>query len=136
MAFTEDAYKRAVAWRDAALADGWISTATYGESEADGRASTLTRDGFKASVITRLPKPTSHHPNPKHEGEVSVWGPDRLAVEPGQTYDWEHIKAGLRHCGRCNADDVETTRVAFADRACLPCLPKAREKYEQPGWCN
>ncbi len=136
MAFAEDGYKRAVAWRDAALADGWLSTATYGESEAEDRASTLTRDGFKASIITRTPEPKPWNPNPKHEGCVTVWGPDRLDVRPGQTYDWEYIKAGLRHCGECNADDVDTARVAFANRVCVPCLPEARKKYEKPGWTN
>lgn len=136
---SESAYKRAVAWRDAALADGWTSKPTYGEHEAEERASTLTREGFLATIITRTPDPKGLQPwnsHPKHEGGVNVWGPDKLAIGPGQFYFWKYLLEGLRKCAMCKSLDVDTERVGFAGRVCASCLPVAKKKHEYPGWTN
>lgn len=116
----------AAAWRDAAIADGWDHEPTYGTHEDELRACRLSRDGWKAQVITRgLPT-----------DKVSAWGPDGLAVCIAEPYDWTALQDGLRTCAYCGAKDVDTQRLAFAGRCCAECLPAMREKHEFPGWEN
>ncbi len=135
MSYGEAAYKRAVAWRDAALADGWTSKPTY-DKEAEERASTLTKDNFEAQLITRTPEPKPWNSHPKHEGNVNIWGPDHLAIDITLLYDWQYIVTGLRRCLNCKTENVETQRVSFAGRVCRICLPAMQKKHEYPGWAN
>jgi len=145
--FTNDSreYDRVVAYRDAAIADGWHHEATYG-SESEERACRLRRDGWQMQILTRsrgnyIPDPKwPNHPSPHgkyaYEAQVSVWGPDGMDVRPGAIYDWESLKAKLRICPNCGAKDVETERVGFAGRCCAKCLPEQRKQVEYPGWTN
>jgi hypothetical protein len=134
--FTNDDAKlhAAEAFRDAAAADGWSIRPTYG-SEGIDRASSLARDGFKMSILTRNNSDRKGG-KWKHEAQVSIWGPDGLAIVPPDTYDFAEISARTRRCGYCKANDVETERVGFAGRCCAKCLPNMRAKIETPGWCN
>ena len=121
---------KTLAWREAAIADGWESRPTY-EHEDEMTAFRLTRDGF---IIQGLARP---------EGELSVgsgelhcWGPDGLAIEVGETYDWEAIQRAVCTCGYCGERPVKTERVGFAGRCCAKCLPEMRAKIETTGWTN
>ncbi len=47
-------------------------------------------------------------------------------------------KAAMDTCPVCgkSVPYKEQQRYSFAGRCCPECLPKMREKYEQPGWYN
>jgi len=122
------------AYRDAAATDGWSIRPTYG-SESIERAASLERDGFKMMVLSRDNSDQKAR-KWKYEAQVSIWGPDGLAINPPATYDFAKIEALTRHCNYCKADDIETERVGFAGRCCAKCLPSMRAKIETPGWCN
>ena len=121
-------FEAAVMWRDAAIADGWDARATY-DCEPFERASTLTRNGFVAQIITR--KDVGKW---KFSATISVWGPDGLAINPPNKYKWESISEGISTCNYCGATGVETHRVGFAGRVCLKCKPEISKKVEYPGW--
>jgi hypothetical protein len=127
--------EQAVAWREAAVADGWAIEPTYPGSEGTDRAAKLKRDGWVAMILTRTPVEGDRWRD-HYEGAVHVWGPDRMAVVPGAAYSWDRLRAGLRHCAYCNADDVDTQCVGFAGRTCSKCLPEQRRQQEFPGWTN
>src|SRR6266478_4034061 len=112
--FTNDfrEYERVVAFRDAAIADGWSHEPTYG-SESEERASRLNRDGFSMQILTRSrgnevldPARGMHrsvHGKWAYEAQVNVWGPDGMSIDIGPAYDWEAIKAAVRKCPECEA---------------------------------
>jgi hypothetical protein len=128
----DDARLRAAqAYRNAAAADGWLLRPTYG-SESVERAASLDREGFKMMVLTR--DNSEKKGKWKHEAQISIWGPDGLAITPPEIYDFSEILAGTRRCGYCKTQDVETERVGFAGRCCAKCLPAMRAKIEKPGW--
>lgn len=133
--FTNDSAKLKAAqdYRDAAAADGWAIRPTYG-SESMDRASTLTRDRFVMQALTR--DNSEKGGKWKHEAQISIWGPDGLAIRPPETYDFAEISARTRRCLYCKAEDVETERVGFAGRCCAKCLPAMRAKIETPGWTD
>lgn len=120
----------ALAWREAAIADGWTSKPTYGH-ESELTAFTLERDGFKIQGIARPCEPGT-----VGSAELSCWGPDRLAIPVGETYDWEAIKSAVETCGYCSAHPVKTKRVGFAGRCCDACYPEMQRRIETPGWCD
>lgn len=113
---------KALAWREAAMADGWQSAPTYSH-EDELRAFRLTRDGF---VVQGLARPADD--KTLGVGEISCWGPDGMSIPAGEFYDWAAIKAGIETCHYCGAHPVKTERVAFAGRACAECGPKERAK--------
>jgi hypothetical protein len=125
-------YQAAIAFREAAIADGWDAKPTYGASEPMESACTLEREGFKCSVLARVKPPGRY----KYEAGVSIWGPDRLCIRAPKVYDWAIISGSLRKCGYCHATDVETERVGFAGRCCQACLPRVQKQVETPGWCD
>ncbi len=131
--FTNDPERlaAAMAWRDAAIADGWVATPTYGEHEHQDRACTLDREGFKVLVVSRVYEPGERW---KFTASVDAWGPDRLAIDLPDTYDWAAIQAALKLCNYCKKAGVETQRVGFAGRCCDECLPEQRARAERPGW--
>lgn len=108
-----------IAWRDAAVADGWDHKPTY-SSEAEERAATLNREGYVAHILTRS---RSHTGKWLAEAKVSVWGPDGLAIRVPTVYDWSQIKSAVEKCHYCGAQPVKTKRVGFAGRACITCAP-------------
>lgn len=123
----------AIAYREAAKADGWIAEPIY-KNESIDQACALTRDGFTINILTRTNCRSNRY---KYQASVSIWGPDRLIVKPSSyQYNWPLIRDGVRCCHECGATDVYTTRVSFAGRVCKPCLPTARAKHEKPGWDN
>lgn len=126
----EDKYFRIVCdWRDAAMADGWTMEQTYNTEEWDS-ACKLKKDGYDASVLTRIKKPAGKW---KYETSVYLWGPDELVIRPPFPYNWSLIVKGLNTCNNCGATNLRTFRYSFAGRACEYCLPAMKRKYEQPG---
>lgn len=119
-----------VAWRDAAIADGWSVEPYFPNHEPVSSASKLRREGYIASILTRE-KVNSKW---KFECQMSVWGPDGLAIKVPVVYDWQKISTSQRRCNYCKAEDVETHQVGFAGRACAACLPAQRKRQEYPGW--
>ena len=148
LGFTNDdkIYREVVAFRDAAIADGWAHHATY-QCESEERASRLSKDRFTMQILTRsrdnevLDHSRGYHHSIhgkwKYEAKVSIWGPDGLGISLiGPIYDMKRIKAGLRRCDACRAEDVDTERYSFAGRCCAKCRPAMAAKYEKPGWDN
>lgn len=131
--FTNDksVYDAAVKFRDDAVDDGWEIKPTYKTEDVNSAAS-LSRDGFSMMVLARDKGAGKW----KYEAKVSIWGPDKLAIRAPAKYDYNKITSGLRKCTECGAEDVDCKRVGFAGRCCAPCLPKAKKKYEYPGWTN
>jgi hypothetical protein len=131
--FTDDEamYKAAIAYREAAVADGWTIKPTYGEHEPVERAATLTRDGWHMSILARTGEGKW-----KYTASVHIWAPDGVAIIPPDTYDFEQIKAAERTCMNCKATDVDTCRVGFAGRCCEKCLPEMRRVHEYAGWTS
>jgi len=127
-------YAEVCKWRDDAIADGWSHTATY-DHEAEDRVCTLKKDGFTAMVITReLDSSKSKY---KYNAEINAWGPDKLSVSlQSVIYNMSDLRAGLRRCNWCGANNVDAYMVGFAGRCCKPCLPKARKQLEYPGWTD
>jgi hypothetical protein len=113
-----------IAWRDAAIADGWDHEATYAPTEGEDRACRLRRDGYVAQVISRAGDAGKW----KAQASVSLWGPDGMSIRPPKTYDWDAIRRGVETCHYCKAFPVKTERVAFAGRGCVTCAPKERVK--------
>lgn len=130
--FTNDRaqYDAAIAWRDAAIADGWEASPAY-DTEDIGRACRLRRDGFEVQVITR-----EKVGKWKYEAQVNVWGPDGMCVNPMKTYNWTDLVDGLRVCDQCKKTDRDTKRVGFANRVCAECFESAKQRIEVPGWCD
>lgn len=135
--FTNDRAKweGANVYREAAIAGGWTCEATY-KSEPVDSAATLSRDGWKLSIISR--DKSDKGGKWKYEASVHVWAPDGLQVTVSNQYDFEQLKAAIRNCNECGADDVETTRYSFAGRWCLKCnsSPELNKKYHYHGWCD
>ena len=131
--FTNDpAFLAAVeAFRDAAVSDGWAIRPTY-TSEPQQRASTLEREGFKMSILTR----TRNKEWQKYafETHACAWGPDGLALRLHAPYSWEQFKAAMTSCNYCGATGVQVERVGFAGRCCAACIPTVRPCIEYPGW--
>lgn len=123
-----------IAWRDAAVADGWTIEPTYPKTETVDQAAKLHRDGWVALVLTRGREGSPHSHRWYYEAQVSVWAPDSLAVRPGDVYSWEALQAATRSCNNCNATEVKTFGYSFAGRCCEACLPAMRLQHEYPGW--
>lgn len=121
----------ATAYREAAVADGWSCAQI--SNEPIERWAKLSKDGYVMHVMAR-----KLEGNRKWAAEVQVciWGPDGMVIKPPDTYDWQKITAGLRHCNNCDADDVDTQRYSFAGRCCAKCIDEMRRTHERPGWTN
>lgn len=120
-------YQEVIAWREAALADGWTIEPISTESiETWGR---IRNGEFLGHVLARR-----NVGKWKYHAQVSLWGPDDLAIDPLRVYDWPQIEAGIRMCLACGKKDVDTQRVGFAGRCCADCLPEQQKKHEYPGW--
>lgn len=124
-------FNAVVAWRDAAIADGWEHRPTYGTHESEDRACKLTKDRFVVQVLTR----THEKAKRRYEAQVSAWGPDGLAIRVPDIYDWHAIQSAVMRCNYCGACPVETSRVAFAGRACGTCGPQERAKLPR-NWAD
>ncbi len=131
--FTNDKeqYDAAIAFRKDAVKDGWSIKPTYITLESIDRASTLEKEGFKCSILTR-----TNIGKWKYQASVAIWGSDGMVISAPFKYDWNVIKAGLRRCNTCKKEDVDVFCVGFAGRVCKECLPEQRKKHEYPGWTN
>lgn len=118
------------AYREEMIADGWHCFPTY-PHEALTRHATLTKEGFHCHLTAR---PEDDRSLPV--AGASFWGPDGISLEAPFPYDWDKLVAGVRTCPECQATDVDTVRVAFANRSCKSCAPALRAKLERPGWCD
>ena len=130
-----------VAWRDAAIADGWILEAVFAGEPAESYGQ-IKRDGFTGHICAREKTkmeqyfPKTSHGKWEYHSAVSLWGPDGVSVITPFPYSSDAITKGPRHCEVCGKDDVETVRVAFCNRACVACAPALRAKLETRGWCD
>jgi hypothetical protein len=120
----------ALAWREAAISDGWESRPTY-QHEDEISAFRLTREGF---IIQGLARPATK--DTVGSGELSGWGPDGLHIPVGEIYDWEALNRAVYTCGYCQKNTVKTSRIGFAGRCCEECLPTMRTRIETPGWTS
>src|SRR5271157_489350 len=82
-------YDRAVAWRDAAVANGWSIVPTYGDHEPVKRAARLEREGFTCQILTR--DNSTEVRKYAFEASVSVWAPDGLSILVPNVYDWNAV---------------------------------------------
>ena len=106
------------------LADGWKDIP---QPEMYDHLVQFTKDEFIVSIFN----------SKAVDGESAhAWGPDALSLELPMPYDFEQMKRNLRKCGICGREDVDTQRVAYADRVCAKCLPAARKSLERPGWSS
>lgn len=121
---------KALAWRGAAIADGWESRPIY-QHEDELTAFRLTRGGF---VILGLARPETEHS--VGSGELSGWGPDGLHIPVSETYDWSALMRAAETCGYCDAHPTKTKRVGFAGRCCDACYPEMQKRIETPGWAE
>jgi hypothetical protein len=131
--FTNDRafYESVIKFREAAIADGWEAKPTYGDSEPLERCASLTKDGFKMHIKSRENEGRRY----RYEAQVSIWGPDRLAIKTPTIYDMKLIEQGLKTCNKCGAIG-DMFQYSFAGRCCENCLPEMRKLHEYPGWTN
>lgn len=118
----------ALAWRDAAVADGWACAPTYAHEHIDS-AFTLTKGGWHAHGIAR----PADFKETAGSGSISVWAPDGMHVQAPRLYDMAALQAGLRYCENCDTHDVDTQRYSFAGRCCSKCRPLLAAIHERPG---
>lgn len=132
-------YERVVKFRTEAIKDGWTYEPTYGNHESWESHCSLSKNDFKMSISTRTTETSfilKKGGKWKYEADIHIWGPDGLAIEPPKEYNMGEIIKGLKKCSWCETEDVETQRVAFANRVCKKCLPAAQKQLEYPGWCD
>ena len=106
-------------WIESCTADGWQVL------EVDGHFTKLFREGYIIHVYSKSICGES----------VSAWGPDQLALELPEEYDWETIQVNVNHCSECDYIG-HTVRLGFANRVCPECRVRLIDKYEYPGWTN
>ena len=122
----------ALAWRKAAMADGWISSATYNH-EVEEQAFTLRHpEGFHALGLAR--PPDAVRGLTRWVGRIHAWAPDGIHVPAGDVYDMAALRRAVQTCEFCKQHPVKTVRLAFVNRACVPCAETKRAEYEPPGW--
>jgi hypothetical protein len=119
-----DHFEAAAAFKRAVLADGWKAT--------DGTNEHFEKEKFVVHVLNRVNEPPGNRY--AYTASVHIWGPDGLAIEPPDAYDWTVILAHSRKCNYCEKTDIDTFRIGFAGRACKDCIPKLRPTHERPGW--
>lgn len=127
----EAVYEAAKAFRKAAVEDGWSIKPTYSSESVDS-ASTLRRDGFQMSILTRRLDNLKY----KYSVSIDIWGPDELVVMVPDVYGWEPIRRNLNRCNYCKKYVATCTRVSFAGRVCPDCDPKVRPSLERQGWAS
>lgn len=118
----------------ALVEDGWSLSPTYGDHEPVEHAFEAWREGYVVMGLARLGSGDASLPT----GSVNAWAPNGVALTPLPIVypGFAAIQALARRCPECGAEDVDTFRVAFANRACVNCRPALRLKLEKPGWCD
>lgn len=121
-------------FRLAALADGWHSEPIVQSSEPPEVRDHLYR-GHKDKRWTLHILVRDEGSNTDGDNvwtvNVSAWAPDGLSVLLPVVYEANVIRANVRRCNVCEAEDVDTTRYSFAGRCCEPCgkLPEQNGFY-------
>jgi hypothetical protein len=130
-------FQKAIEFRTAAIADGWVVKPTYDHEPVESAASLKHPEGFTMLIITREHN-LKLYPNvkTKYEIDISIWGPDGLAIDVPLKYNMLDIRAGVLMCSNCKRVVPKTVRYSFAGRCCEECLPELRKRFEKPGWCN
>jgi hypothetical protein len=126
------------AWVVAAVADGWSIGPTYRHEPVESAARLdHAALGLKAAVLTRAAPPFCCADGTPVVS-LNVWDLDNVALDHGVPesfrYDRAALLAAKRTCPVCKATNVETFRVAFANRACAACLPAERARLERRNW--
>ena len=111
-------------WIESCVADNWEKLLIYPGSSSESMR--LMREEF---VIHIYDQPWLKG------GSVSAWGPDGLALELPEEYDWEAIQANINLCSMCGKVGP-TVSLGFASRVCKQCRIENVARVEYPGWCN
>lgn len=132
-----DQLKSALAFKQAAVADGWSIKPTYSNHESTDTAATLNHpDGFTMQIYTRDHLPLVPNAITRYEVDISIWGTDTLSIEVPPVYNMQAIRDGMKKCFNCHKIVDQTFRYSFAGRCCKDCLPRMREIHEKSGWCD
>lgn len=131
-----DEIERVRRFRDAAVADGWDIAPTYENHEPAESAAKLHKVGFTMMVLSRDRREKKDDSKWDYEAQVSLWGPDGLAIKAPAEYDWRLIQDGVHVCSNCGTSAEKTVQYSFAGRCCEACLPEMKKKHEYPGWCD
>jgi hypothetical protein len=67
-------------------------------------------------------------------GEVSIWGPDGLALDPPAHPSKKELRRALHVCSYCKKEVLQIVRIGFAGRCCPPCREAHKAEVEFPGW--
>lgn len=110
-------------WIADAVKDGWTWKM---EQQAGTDHFDLSKNGYRVLAWIR---------SPAEEASLSVWGPDRLAVQPPTAYDWNVLVTKTRECCYCHKLGP-TVRIGFAGRCCPECKIIHIMDVERPGWCD
>ena len=117
-------FSKGTKWIESCVADHWEKLVVYPNSSSESVR--LTRDGYLICI---------YGPTSMGGGSISAWGPDQLALELPEEYDWNAIQAAVNHCSECDYIG-HTVRLGFAKRVCPECRVRLIDKYEYPGWTN
>lgn|SRR3990167_9262193 len=131
---SEETKHRVRAWVCTAIVDGWHREAAYKHESVD-RACHLTRDGYTVSALMREPIENNKFAQ-STVYTLNAWCPRGLSLQIPHPYSFEQLVKNTRLCGKCGQEDVDTFRVAFANRVCKVCLPLEKQRLETPGWCD
>lgn len=110
-----------VAWRNAALEDGWVLIPKF-PGVPWKQACTLHREGFVTLCVTRNgPGDT-----------LTIWGPDGLQVPTPNPYNWKEMMTGLNICLFCGNETEDPRKLGDGGRACPDC-ERNNGNRTQPG---
>lgn len=112
-------------WRDVLLADGWDVEAICRNKCLPDASLRFERDGWKIEIY-RLTDSAAE--------DIMAWGPDGMALELPESYNFEQMEANLLLCHRHGDYVEETVRLGFSERVCRPCRQEYRAGVEYPGW--
>ena len=128
-----DLQERAESWRVALRADGWESSPIYNQYARDhgDRSFEYHRDGWTIHIYDQ-----PAHFKTERQISIAAWGPDRLAVELPEVYNFEQMERNLLLCCYCKKYVSETVSIGFAGRCCPECRKLHAHEVEYRGWTN
>ncbi len=97
MKLDKEGMERLHKYRNDAISDGWAAKQTYSHEPIESH-STLRKDGFVMMIMSR----SESEDFPDH-GDVTIWCPDGMQVDPPETYSWDEITASTRKCLTCKS---------------------------------
>jgi len=123
-------FDKGAKWIESCVADNWEKLPIYPGSETQSECMKLEKDGFIIHVYSYYSIWAEEELN-----SISAWGPDKLALELPEEYDWDVMQANLNLCSMCGAKGP-TVSLGFAYRVCKQCRIDNVARVEYPGWCN